>query len=698
MEKIIRRGLVNILLEIGLEEIPARFLVPALNDIEKLIKSELKDSRVAFDTIKTYGTPRRLILHLEGVAEKQEDLSEENIGPSKKVAFNDDGVPTKACLGFAKSQGVEVSELEIIETDKGEYIGVKKFLEGKETKGLLPAMMEKLVKNLHFQKSMKWGSKKFRFVRPIRWFLALVDEELIPFEVEGIKSTMVTRGHRFFGEHQIEVKSIPNYFEAVRANNVIIDIEERKKSIVDQIEKRCTEPNETVHIEESLLAEVANLIEYPYPIVGSFNTEFLEVPQEVLIISMQVHQRYFPILDADGKLLPKFVVVRNGIEDSEHVRRGNETVIGARLSDARFFFNEDLKKDMEEFVESLKTVVFQKDLGTIYAKVERSKELASYMTDSLNQSEKLDDVLRTVHLAKADLMSNMIGEKEFTKLQGFMGHKYALKAGEKESVALGIEEHYLPRYQGDILPTTFEGSITGIADKVDTLVGCFGIGLIPSGSKDPYALRRATLGIVNVILNSKLNISVNSLVEKATEIFASKDILKREKEEVISDVLDFFKARIINVLVDKGHKKDIVNAVVNVDFDNILEVEKKVATLEKISTENDFVEITNLLKRVGNIIKDAKDGVVSEDLLVEEAEKKLHIFAENFKEVSKQELENNNYDKYFKEILNGKEVINNFFDNVMVMDKDEAVKANRLALLMTLDGLFKQVADITVLD
>lgn len=688
----------DILLEIGLEEIPARFLIPALNDIEKIITKNLNDSRIKFDTLKTYGTPRRLVLHIENMVEKQDDLEETNIGPSKSVAYNDDGAATKACMGFAKSQGVEVSDLEIIETDKGEYVGVKKFVEGKETKDLLPGILKELVEELSFPKSMRWSNKKFRFVRPVRWFLALCDNNLIEFEIEGIKSDKFTRGHRFFGENEIQISTIAEYFEKLKENNVIINIDDRKKMIVEQIEKRCTEANEKVRIEEALLEEVANLVEYPYPIVGSFNTEFLEVPQDVLIISMQVHQRYFPILDENGKLLPKFVVVRNGIEDSEDVRKGNETVIGARLSDARFFFNEDLKKNMEDFVENLKTVVFQKDLGTIYEKVERSKKLASYMVDGLNKTEKLESVLRTVHLAKADLMSNMIGEKEFTKLQGFMGHVYALKGGEKAEVALGIEEHYLPRYHGDSLPTTFEGAITGIADKIDTLVGCFGIGLIPSGSKDPYALRRAALGIVNVIMNSELNISLEKLVEKSIEIYERKDILKRERAEIISDVMEFFKARIANLFAEKGYRKDIIEAVLDIDCDSILEAEKKVATLAKVSEESDFEEIVNLLKRVGNITKDYSDTDVNNNLMTEAAEKALYDFSIEFEAVSKQELENKNFEKYLKEILKGKKVINEFFDSIMVMDKDEAIRNNRLSLLKKLDVLFKQVADITELD
>ena len=687
----------NVLLEIGLEEIPARFLKPSLEDMKNYIEKELKEQRIAFENVITNGTPRRLLIEIKGLSEKQENLDEVNIGPSKNVAFDAIGQPTKACLGFAKSQNVEVSDLDIIDTGKGEYIAVKKFLEGQKTESLLPKILKSLILNLSFPKSMKWGTKKFKFVRPLRWILALVDSQVIPFEVEGIKSSNITRGHRFFGQPEFSVESIEDYYKKVKENFVIINIEERKASIVKQIEDRCVKSNEKVHIEEWLLDEVTNLVEYPYPLVGSFNTEFLEVPQEVLIISMQVHQRYFPILDENGKLLPKFVVVRNGIEESEHVVRGNETVIGARLSDARFFYNEDFKKDMEEFVESLKTVVFQKDLGTIYAKVERSKTLAEYLIKEL-KSDKLDSVLRTVHLAKADLMSNMIGEKEFTKLQGFMGHQYAMVAGEDKNVALGIEEHYLPRFQGDSLPTTFEGAIAGIVDKVDTLVGCFGIGMKPSGSKDPYALRRATLGIVNVKIKKKISISIKGLIENSLDIYESHGILKTSKVEVFDDIYEFFKQRIINVFTDKGYKKDIVNAVVNVNFDNLVELEHKVQTLEKVSIEPEFNEIINLLKRIENIIKDSKNSEINKELLKDEAEIALVNFAEEFNLKAQTELSNNNYEKYFKDILSGKTIINNFFESVMVMDKDEMIKNNRIAILKSLDNAFKQVADIKVID
>lgn len=689
----------DILLEIGLEEIPARLLKPTLADLKNGIKKSLNDNRIEYKDVKTYGTPRRLVLNVTGVADKQEDLNLTNIGPSRQVAYDSEGHPTKACIGFAKSQGLEVADLQIISTDKGEYVGVNKFVDGKESKTLLPELLKELILNLNFPKSMRWAAKKTKFIRPIRWILALANNELIEFEIEGIKTGKKSNGHRFFSEGFFDVTDISDYFDKIRKNNCIIDIDERKELTRKLIADNCVKANEQVHIEEELLEEVVNLVEYPYPIVGTFNSEFLEIPQEILIITMQVHQRYFPILDENGKLLPKFVVVRNGIEDSDVVKRGNEKVIGPRLSDARFFFNEDLKRDLDYFVDRLNNVVFQKDLGTIMDKVIRSKELAKHLIKELNLSEDVKtDVLRTVRLAKFDLMTNMIGEKEYTKLQGFMGHQYAIRAGEKENVALGIEEHYYPRYQGDKLPTTIEGALAGIADKIDTLVGCFGVNLIPSGSRDPYALRRATQGIINVIMNSKLDLSISNLIEESLNIYEKNDILKRDKTEVKADVLEFIKQRIIVLINNDGYAKDMINAVLSVDGDNVLDVLEKVKTLANISKEEKFVDTVNLIKRVGNITTDQNDNGIDKDLLSEQAEKALFDFIEIFEEKANNSLESANYEEYFAAILDGKDVINDFFDNIMVMDKDEKIKNNRVSLLIKLDNLFKIVANIALID
>lgn len=685
----------RLLFEIGMEELPARFLKQALNDLKHNLETKLETERIKFDEIKTYGTPRRLILDVHNLAEKQEDLDLVNMGPAKSVAYVN-GELSRAGLGFAKSQGIEPEQLEIVETPKGEYIAARKFMEGRETKELLSEILKSLVLELNFPKSMKWADKKLRFARPVQWFLALCDSEVIPFEIEGITSGNRSRGHRFFGK-EFEVSNIDEYFTKIRENNVIIDLDERRALVKDLVAK-CAEEGEQVHIEDELLDEVTNLIEYPCPIVGTFNSDFLEVPQEVLIISMQVHQRYFPILDNNGKLLPKFVVVRNGVESSDYVRKGNEKVLSARLADARFFYQEDLKHPLADNVEKLKTVVFQKDLGTIYQKIERSREIANYLVDVLGCADRREDVLRTVYLAKADLVSNMIGEKEFTKLQGFMGADYALKSGENEKVSLGIKEHYYPRFQGDLLPTEMEGIIAGISDRLDTLVGCFGVGVIPSGSKDPFALRRAALGIVNVIINSKLNISLKALVNRSLDTLQADGVLKRDRAEVEAEVLEFFKQREINIFGDMGFSKDVIDAVLNRDYDNIVEALERVKTLEAFAKEKEFGELLPVLKRVGNISKDHRDMTVDTALFKEEIEKELYNFSMNLSEKVEEALANKDYSKYLKEITTGKDIINNYFDKIIVMDKDETIKNNRLSQLRFLTDIFSKMADLNQIE
>lgn len=686
----------RLLFEIGMEELPARFLKQALNDLKSNLETKFKNERITFETIKTYGTPRRLVLDVHNLAEMQEDLDIVNMGPAKNVAYVN-GELSRAGLGFAKSQNVDPTQLEIVTTPKGEYIAARKFMEGKPTKDLLPEILRNLVLELNFPKSMKWSDKKLKFARPVKWFMAICDSEVVPFEIEGIVSGNKSRGHRFFGK-EFEVSSPEDYFKKIRENNVIIDIDERKDMITRLIKETCVEEGEQVLIEPALLDEVTNLIEYPCPIVGSFNADFLEVPQDVLIISMEVHQRYFPILDTNGKLLPKFIVVRNGIEVSDYVRKGNEKVLSARLADARFFYQEDLKHPLADNVEKLKTVVFQKDLGTIYQKIERSSKVAEYLVTSLGCEDRKEDVLRTVYLAKADLVSNMIGEKEFTKLQGFMGADYALKSGENERVSLGIKEHYYPRFQGDMLPTQMEGIIAGIADRIDTLVGCFGVGVIPSGSKDPFALRRAALGIVNVIINSKLNISIASLVEKSLETLEEDGVLKRDRAEVKAEVLEFFKQRAINVFGDMKYRKDIIVAVLDKDCDNLIEAQDKITTLEKFVKEPAFGELLPVLKRVGNISKDHKDVIINPELFVEDVEKELYNFSIDLSNKVTEDIVAKNYDKYLADITEGKDIINNYFDKVKVMDDNEAIKNNRLSQLRFLTEIFTKMADLNQID
>ena len=688
----------KLLFEIGMEEIPARFLDNSLEELKANMEKKLSENRVKFESIKTFGTPRRLVLYVEGVAEKQEDLDVVNMGPAKSVAFSDSGEVSRAGLGFLKSQGVDVDGMTIVSTPKGEYIAVKKFMKGGDTESLLPEMLKSLVLELSFPKSMKWADKNTRFARPLKWFLAFLDNKVLNFDIEGLKSGNISRGHRFFGE-EFTINSVDEYFGKVRENNVIIDIQERKDLIKKLIEENCIEKGERAVIEEELLNEVANLVEYPFPLVGTFNSDFLEVPQEVLIISMQVHQRYFPILNNEGKLQPKFIVVRNGVEGSEYVRKGNEKVISARLSDARFFYNEDLKEPLYKNVEKLKSVVYQKDLGTIYNKIERMQEIAEVIIKQCGLEDRKENIERTIHLCKADLVSNMIGEKEFTKLQGFMGAEYAIKSGESSKVALGIKEHYYPRFQGDMLPTELEGAITGICDKLDTLVGCFAVGLIPTGSKDPFALRRAALGIVNVILNSKLEISLQEIIKFTLDILEKKSLLKREKSLILSDLEEFMLNRILNVFADLGYSRDVVSAVLNAKHLTLLEMRDMVEALETLKKEPvEYNKLVNVVKRIANISKDCKEVRFVEDLLKEQVEKDLFFFMGEFEDKLVALNNEKKYVEYMKEMIAATPIIEKYFEGVLIMDKDEVIKNNRLSQMKILDEMFNKVLNLRVLE
>ena len=687
----------RLLFEIGMEELPARFLLPTLAELKNILEKKFNENRIKFMSIKTDGTPRRLVVTIEGIAEIQENLNLLNMGPAKNVAFGADGEISRAGLGFLKSQGVDSSNFEMVETPKGEYIAVRKFVEGRPTTEMLSDMLKESVLEITFPRSMKWSDKKMRFARPIQWFLALLDDSVVEFEIEGIKSGRNSRGHRFFGEN-FTVNTIDEYFTKLRENNVIVNIEERKNLIKKLIEEKCTTEGEYAHIEPELLEEVTNLVEYPYPIVGTFNSEFLEVPQEVLIITMQVHQRYFPILNRDGKLQSKFVVVRNGIEDSEHVRKGNEKVLSARLADARFFYNEDLKNPLSNNIEKLKTVVYQKDLGTIYNKIERSKEIALELIKALNLSERKEDILRTIELSKADLVSNMIGEKEFTKLQGFMGEEYALKFGEKSSVALGIKEHYYPRFTGDVCPTAPEGIVTALADRFDTLVGCFAVGLVPTGSKDPFALRRAALGIVNIILHSNLEFSISDIVKTALEILDEKKLLKREMETIYNELMEFFVQRVSNLFQDLGYRKDIISAVLDSNNESVVEARKKVEALQKLSEHSDFEKFITVLKRVGNIAKESQALNIDEALFTVPVEREIFEFTREFETSVEAMLSEKKFETYLESIVGSVTLVDRYFSEVMIMDKDEAVKNNRLAQVGILDQLFNKVANIKLVE
>ena len=676
----------NFLFEIGIEELPARYVNQAEEDLKQIITQELSNERIKFMDIRSFSTPRRFSVIVENISEKQEDLDKKSIGPSINVAYKD-GVLTKAGEGFVKSQNATIDDIKVVENEKGQYISIEQFIKGIATKDVLPKILDTVLRKIEFEKNMKWSDKEFRFARPIKWFVTLLNGEILPFEFEGIKSSNVTRGMRIFASQNLVLENESDYEKMLEGNVVIPSREKRKQAILDSVHNNCEQDGDRVVVNDYLLEEVVNLVEYPYAIKGEFSADYLNLPEDIITITMETHQRYFPVLDENGKLTNKFVLVRNANEYSEIVKKGNEKVIEPRLADAKFFFDEDLKTKFEENTLKLKEVVFQKDMGTIYEKVERSLEIAKYIINELKLQTKEKNILRTIELAKADLVTNVIGEKEFTKLQGFMGQVYAEKQGEDANVAKGIFEHYLPRYQGDKLPETLEGAIAGISDKIDTVVGCFAVGLKPTSSKDPYALRRAVQGIIMVALEMKLNINYEELVSKVLSIFSKSKKVKESNVE--KEIIEFFKQRLVNVLSDR-YSKDLISYEINLER-NITELDYKLSVLAELSKTNEFDRMVNLLKRVKNIIKDEKiSGIdVKESLFEKEEEKKLMDFIKKFEDSKEKSFDNKT-----RELLHNSVVIDDFFDNVMINSENQEVKHNRLEMLSRLMKLIDSIVSI----
>ena len=529
----------ELLLEIGTEEIPAAFLPKAITDMEDMIRKIFSEKRIGHGAVKAMATPRRLCLYLADVAEKQEDQLIEKMGPAKRVAFDENGNPSKALAGFARGQGMNIEDLTTVTTEKGEYLCARKMISGEETKALLPDILAKFIPAIPFRKSMRWSDRELRFARPIHWVLALFGGDIVPFRIENITSGRETQGHRFMSPEPIEVKDYKDYLAKTREKFVIVDPDERRRIILEEADKAAAAVGGKVLRNDELLEVVTFLIEYPTAVCGSYDAGYLELPAEVLITSMMSHQKYFPVVDDKGKLMPYFITINNTLaRDPSVVARGNEKVIRARLSDARFFFQEDQKISLDKRAEDLQKVVFHSQLGTSFDKVQRFRKLAAYIAEQVNPA-LLATVDRAATLAKADLDTQMVGE--FSELQGVMGREYALIAGEKPVVAKAIYEHYLPIAAGGELPTTDEGAIVSIADKLDTIAGFFGVNLIPTGTADPYALRRQALGIINIILDKKYPLLLEGIVDESLRILG--DRLKKPAAQVKAEVLDFFKAR-----------------------------------------------------------------------------------------------------------------------------------------------------------
>ncbi|OAK74708.1 glycine--tRNA ligase subunit beta [Lederbergia galactosidilytica] len=675
----------DLLLEIGLEEIPARFVLGAIEQLQKKIEDWLTERKIQFGDVKAFSTPRRLAVLVTNVAESQKDTELEVKGPTKKIAIDQEGNWSKAAMGFSKSQGVAVDDIFFKEIKGTEYAFVQKFEKGQTTETILPDLKE-IITSLHFPNNMHWGDLNTRYIRPIRWIVALFGQHIIPFTVANVNSGNITYGHRFLGS-EINLALPAEYEKILLSQYVIADYEKRKSAIEEQIAKLADEHHWLIPIDPSLLEEVTNLVEYPTAFYGSFRSSFLELPKEVLITSMKEHQRYFPVEDHNGQLLPYFIAVRNGDHRQlETVIKGNEKVLRARLQDAEFFYHEDQKLTIAQALEKLNNIVYHEKLGTLSEKVNRVMWIAKEIAYKLNVTdEELATIGRATEISKFDLVTNMVDE--FPELQGIMGEKYALLQGEKPEVAQAIKEHYQPIHPEDPAPNSMIGSVVSVADKLDSIVSFFSIGLIPTGSQDPYALRRQAAGIVKILQVKNWNVTLPALLD-----IAIKGNHQENNQELFEQLKKFFRLRLNYLLEEKGIRYDIVEAILDSKWTSIPEILKRAEVLENNSQQPQFKTIVEALSRVLNIASKAEGTIaVDKNLFENEYEKNLY---EKWQQVEKQMNEIESVDARYQLLASLEPIISSYFDHTMVMAENESVKNNRLAQMENLAEFIYQFADM----
>jgi len=686
----------ELLLEIGTEEIPSDYLENGLKEIGRLAESYLTDNQIKMEGgPDTYGSPRRLVLVCKAIAGRQEDVVQDITGPPKKAAFDEEGNPTKAAFGFAKKQGVSVDELQLLKTPKGEYLHFKRKIPGRPTRELLSEILPELIANIPWPKSMRWGSGGFSFVRPIHWLLALFNGKVIPFEVAGVRSGNKSRGHRFMAAQITEIDDLQDYLRKMNEGFVIIDQREREEEVERAVNAAAKTVSGTPMRDPELLSIVANMVEYPSAICGAFDKVFLNLPDPVLITAMKKHQRYFPIRDQEGRLIPNFVAVNNTIaRDESIVRKGHERVLRARLADADFFFKEDRKRPLEDRLEDLKAVIYQAELGTSFAKVQRFTKLAEYLAKQI-AAEKINAVRLAARLCKCDLVTEMV--TEFPSLQGTMGEIYATLDGHAEDVCLAISDHYLPSQAESELPGTLIGSIVGMADRMDTIVGCFGIGLEPTGTADPYALRRHALGIIRIMRGKKIGVSLKDFVGKSGSIL--NEAISFDREKVVDRVLNFIKDRFKNMLLSEGIAQDFVEAVITIDFSFLNQIEERIAALRKFREKSkDFEQLSVSFKRIMNIVRGFEGtGKVNPDVFEHTSDENLWETFQLVKHKARKEIDRENYFEALNVMAGLSGPIDEFFSQVMVMAEDRRVRENRLGMLREVNQLFLQIADFSKL-
>ncbi|MCK8503902.1 glycine--tRNA ligase subunit beta [Myxococcus fulvus] len=690
----------DLLLEVGAEEIPASFIAPALEDLRRVVTERLADARLEHGEVKVYGTPRRLAVWVRDVADAGKDVVKEVLGPSAKAAFDAQGKPTKAAEKFAEGLKLSVDQLGRAQTAKGEYVSARVEEKGRAAADIVPDALHAAVHSINFRKSMRWGDVESSFARPVQWLVALLGGDVVPVVFGDVKSGRVTYGHRFLSPGAIELKAPADYEAALAKANVVADIGKRRAMLVEKVTAAAKAAGGALLEDEGLVDQVTNLVELPSPVVGTFEERHLDLPPEVLVQEMKSHQRYFSLVDGAGKLLPKFIAVSNTpVRDEQLSLRGYQRVLRARLADGRFFFDEDRKTPLADRVEKLGRVVWQGQLGTYLEKVERFRSLAVWLAGQTKRAGESATIERAATLAKADLVTGMVGE--FPELQGVMGREYARASGEPDAVALAIFEHYLPRGAEDALPTQDAGALIGIADRLDSLCGIFAIGKVPSGAADPFGLRRACLAIIRLVLGRGYRFSLSAAVDESLRLLAPRLAnVKRKAGEPAprEQVLEFFRGR-LKALWGEQHRTDVVEAVLAAGFDDLVAAQKRLEALSLIVGRADFQPLAAAFKRVVNIVekqgRDVAGGQTQAQKLVDDAEKQLHAAFSQARTSVTGLLQGDDFSGALKEITGLKPVVDTFFDKVMVMAEDKELRENRIRLLTEIGALFNQVADFS---
>jgi len=697
----------NLLLEIGAEEIPAGYIEPALKALSSALLQKMSQARIDCGGIKLYGTPRRLAVKVENVAARQKSIKMEITGPPSRVGFDEKSRPTIAAKKFAEKVGVPLSKITVKETKKGSYLCAKKSERGVSSRKLLSSILPEVILSTPFPKTMRWADLSIAFARPIYSIVALLGNKIVSFTIENIKSGRYTYGHSFMNPARVKLNNSNDYVETMRSVNVLVDIKQRRKFVEREIIKSAQSAGGKVLPDEGLLDTVTNLVEYPVPVVGKFETKFLGLPSEILITAMREHQKYFAVIDKKGKLMPCFIAVNNTItKDMGLVATGHERVIRARLADAQFFYDSDIEVSNEKRVEKLNGVLFQAKLGSMYEKIMRVRSIAESIAESVDSGLKLNkgepdlkmQAARAARLCKADLVSQVVGE--FPKLQGVMGRVYAAIAGELPTVSIAIEEHYRPTRSGGALPETMTGAVLSIADKIDSICGCFSVGLIPTGASDPYALRRQGIGIIQIINDKGFSFSIKSIIEKSLNLFSAKGI--KVKGDVDEKIHTFLKNRMARLLAEQGYSKDAIAAVISASADNVPDVTNRTVALERLKAEEDFEplaitfkRVVNIIKKSGNIKTAGRTGEVNEKLFEHESESALLSAYNKVERNVSEKMSQGFFDQALLDIASLRDVVDAFFDGVMVMAENKKIQNNRLALLGRIAALFGKFADFS---